>query len=76
MCISICGEIIEIDDNIAIVSVLGVEVKVNIELIEEPEIGDNIIIHCGYAIEKVSKEYSKEITILLKEFDDELSADT
>ena len=72
MCISICGEIIDIDNSSAIVSVMGVELKVNIELIENPKIGDNVVIHSGYAIEKVSKEYSEEITMLLKEFDNGL----
>lgn len=72
MCISICGEIIKIDNSSAIVSVMGVELKVNIELIENPKIGDNVVIHSGYAIEKVSKEYSEEITMLLKEYDNGL----
>lgn len=72
MCISICGEIMELYGCYAIVDIMGVDMKVNIELIEDPMIGDNLVIHSGYAIEKVSKEYSNEILDIFKEFDNEL----
>ncbi len=71
MCISICGKIIDLHGYTATVDVLGIEMDVNVELIEEPKLGDNLVIHSGYAIEKVSGEYSDEITRLLKEFDNE-----
>lgn len=58
MCIAIPGEIIEINSYTAKVSIMGAETTVNIQLIDNPVIGDFVLIHAGCAIEKVDKDYS------------------
>lgn len=58
MCLSIPSEILEIDEfNNALVQTLGVQRKVNLDLISEPlQKGDYILIHVGIAMEKIDKE--------------------
>ncbi len=57
MCLAIPAEVMSIDGAYAIVGIMGVETKVYIMLIEEPRIGDHVLVHAGCAIEKINKEY-------------------
>ncbi|WP_426349017.1 HypC/HybG/HupF family hydrogenase formation chaperone [Alloiococcus sp. CFN-8] len=57
MCLAIPGEITVINGDYALVNIMGAEAKIFIKLIEEPEIGDYVLIHVGCAIEKINKEY-------------------
>lgn len=66
MCIAIPGEIIELKITAAKVSIMGVETKVNIQLIENPKIGDFVLIHVGCAIEKVDKNYTDSYFDMIK----------
>lgn len=64
MCIAVPFEVIEIDDNEAIVHYKGVKMKVNIALLENVELGDYVLVHAGCAIERMDKvegEKTKEL---------------
>jgi len=58
MCLSIPSKVVEIDeDNMATVDTMGVRRKVTLDLINEKvEIGDFVLIHVGFALNKISKE--------------------
>jgi len=66
MCLAIPGEIIELNKDIARVSIMGVESEINIQIIEEPKIGDYVLIHAGCAIKKIDIEYFEELTEMLE----------
>lgn len=66
MCIAIPGEIIELTRNGAKVTIMGAETIINIELIDNPQIGDFVLIHAGCAIEKVDKNYSDSYFDMIK----------
>ncbi|MTI71467.1 MAG: HypC/HybG/HupF family hydrogenase formation chaperone [Firmicutes bacterium] len=57
MCLAIAGEIINLDNNYALVDIMGIKDKVNIQLLDYPKVGDYILIHTGFAIEIINKEY-------------------
>ena len=57
MCLAVPGEIIHINGDYASVNIMGAEAKIFIKLIEDPRIGDYVMIHVGCAIEKINKEY-------------------
>ncbi|MFL0194809.1 HypC/HybG/HupF family hydrogenase formation chaperone [Clostridium sp. WILCCON 0269] len=57
MCLAIPGIIKSIHGNLAKVDIMGIEKNVDIELIENPEIKDYILIHAGFGIEKIDREY-------------------
>lgn len=58
MCLSIPSKVIDIDaDNIATVDTMGVQRKVTLDLIsEEVKVGDYVLIHVGFAMNKISTE--------------------
>lgn len=58
MCLSIPSRVVEIDeDNMATVDTMGVKRKVTLDLItDKVEIGEYVLIHVGFALNKISKE--------------------
>ena len=65
MCLAFPGKIISIDKQQAVVDFDGVQKEVNISLITDAKKGDFIIIHAGFAIEKIDKNVKKEIDKLV-----------
>lgn len=57
MCLAIPSKIIEKDDLVATVDVCGARREVNLMLLpEEVEIGDYVLVHAGFAMQKVDQE--------------------
>ena len=56
MCLAIPFQIVKIEGNTAIAEAAGVQRKVRIDFIKEPKVGDFIIVHAGFAIEKMKEE--------------------
>ena len=70
MCVAIPSKIISIEDLLATVEVYGAQRQLNLMLLpEEAEIGDYVLVHAGFAIQKVDVEAGKES---LKLFDEVL----
>lgn len=61
MCLAIPTKIISIEDYYAYAETMGVCQKINIQLIDQPMPGDYVLLHAGFAIEKIDK---KEFTFL------------
>ncbi len=53
MCLAIPMEVIKIQDNVAEAEVGGVIYRANLDLLPDIKIGDYIIVHAGFAIEKL-----------------------
>ncbi|MFU7516661.1 HypC/HybG/HupF family hydrogenase formation chaperone [Clostridium sp. HCS.1] len=66
MCLAIPGEIIKLNKDTAKVSIMRVESEINIQIIEEPKVGDYVLIHAGCAIKKIDIEYFEELTEMLE----------
>lgn len=66
MCLAIPMKLIDVsDDANGKAESEGVEYKVDLSLIEEPTLGDYLIVHAGYAIEKLDQD---EAELRLKMF--------
>jgi len=77
MCLGIPSKIISIDGDAAIVSVGGTECEASLQLLDDAKVGDFVLLHTGFAIEKISDEEAKETFELLKklgEIEDEMDA--
>lgn len=62
MCLAIPGKIKKINQetNIALVDFDGIEREVNVSLVKAKK-GDYVIVHAGFAIEKLEKRNASEI---------------
>ena len=68
MCLAVPMKIIKINGTSAVVEAMGVEKTVDVSLIENPEINDKLIIHAGFAIEKLDPETAEEIEKTWEEY--------
>ncbi len=66
MCIAVPGQIIDISNIQATVNIMDVETTVNIQLINEPKVGDYVLVHAGCAIEKVDRAYFNDLYNIFK----------
>jgi hydrogenase expression/formation protein HypC len=60
MCIAAPAQILEINDNVAIVDFGGVRQQAKLDLVEDVEIGKYVLVHSGYAIEVMTDQAAKE----------------
>lgn len=67
MCLSVPALIVSIDGQMAEVSVGGALFKAGLHMIENVKTGDYILLHAGFAIQKISKEEALETLNLLNE---------
>ena len=66
MCLAFPGKIKKVSGQNAIVDFDGIEKEINISLVGDVKKGEFVIVHAGFAIEKVSKENKDEIDELIK----------
>ena len=52
MCLAVPAKIVELNDSTATISVEGVLREVDVSLIDEPRLGDFVLVHAGVAIHK------------------------
>ena len=67
MCLAIPSKIIRIDGDMGTVDVDGVKREVSLLMLEEPQLGEYVIVHAGFAIHKIDETAAKESLQLLKE---------
>jgi len=67
MCLAVPMQIRRIEMPLATVEVAGVSRQVNVELVDQPKIGDYVVVHAGYAIERLTEEEALETLDLLRQ---------
>ncbi len=68
MCIAVPMQIKNIKGNSAVVEFEGAKKKVRLDIIDQqPEIGDYVIIHAGFAIHRIDEEEAKKTLRYLEE---------
>lgn len=60
MCLAIPAKVIRIKNNKAEIDVSGVRRQADIRLLKRVRIGDYILIHAGFGIEKIDPKEAKE----------------
>ena len=72
MCIAFPGRILTIDqDNFAVIDISGTRREVSLDIVDEPvTVGDYVICHAGYAIQRIDEEVALEKLSFLRELID------
>jgi hydrogenase expression/formation protein HypC len=69
MCLAIPSRIISIDNYLATVDVSGARREVSMLLMpEEAHVGDYVLVHAGFAIQRIDEEAAMESLKLLREY--------
>lgn len=66
MCLGVPGKIVKIKKNMAKVDVGGFLRDISLDLCPEVSIGEYVLIHAGFAIQKVDEKEAEETLDLLK----------
>jgi hydrogenase expression/formation protein HypC len=77
MCLAIPSKVVEIEENdFAIVDTMGSKRKISTMLIDERiNIGDYLLIHVGYAMQKINEDEAEESLKLFREIEHKLEID-
>jgi len=67
MCLAIPAKIVEIKNDMAIVDMEGTRREASLLLLENPALGDYVMIHAGFAIHKIDEAEAMESLRILRE---------
>ncbi len=69
MCLAVPAkvvEIVDVENQIAKVDIGGVRRNISVALLEDVKVGDWVLVHVGFAIQKVDEEEAAQTLALLK----------
>ena len=68
MCLAVPCKVVEVKDDIATVDIMGARCEISLILMPEKiKIGDFVLVHAGFAIQKVEKEMALRSIELFKD---------
>jgi hydrogenase expression/formation protein HypC len=73
MCLSIPVKIVSIDGSMAEVSAGGAVFQAGLQMIDDVKVGDYILLHAGFAIQKISEKDAVETLRLFEEINNSLN---
>lgn len=69
MCLAVPAKVLERQDMLAIIEVGGVTRKVSLMLLPETQVGDFVLIHAGFAVQRIDEEEAEKTLALFKELE-------
>ena len=66
MCLAVPGRIVELSGQAAVVDLGGVRRAASVAFIDDPKIGDYVLLHAGFAIEKWTDADVREYEEILR----------
>ncbi|MEJ2155363.1 MAG: HypC/HybG/HupF family hydrogenase formation chaperone [Desulfobacteraceae bacterium] len=66
MCLAIPSKITQIDNEMATIDVDGVQRSASLLLLSDARVGDYVIVHAGFAIQKIDEDAARETLQLLR----------
>lgn len=70
MCLSVPAKIVEINGEIARVAVGETIVNASLQMLDDVEIGDYVLLHTGFALQKISAADAAETLVLFEELEE------
>lgn len=67
MCLAIPSRITRIENNMATIDVDGVQREASLLLLEDVKVGEYVIVHAGFAIQKIDESAAQETLKFLRE---------
>jgi hydrogenase expression/formation protein HypC len=67
MCLAIPSKIVKIENNMATIDVDGVQREASLLLLEDAQVGEYVIVHAGFAINRIDEAAAKETLQFLRE---------
>ncbi len=75
MCLAVPGRVVSIEGNAAIVDMMGNTRSADITLVDDVSIGDYLLVHAGFAIQKLDKKDALETLKIFSSIEEMLGED-
>ena len=72
MCLAVPSRIVEIENSVGTIEFEGVKKRVSLLLLDDVKIGDWVIVHAGFAIQKIDEKEALETLRFLRQIVAEL----
>jgi len=70
MCLGVPAKVLETSDGVAVVELGGVRREISVMLVDDVSVGEWVIVHAGFAIEKLSEDAAEQTLSLFREIAD------
>ena len=60
MCLAIPLQLVEINGKNAVGEAMGMQREIRVDFIDQPKIGDYVIVHAGFAIERLPEQQAMD----------------
>lgn len=70
MCLSIPARVENIEGELATVSVGGTTYRASLQMLDDVSVGDYVLLHTGFAIQKLSQEEAEETLRIFEDFEE------
>lgn len=67
MCLAVIAQLKEIKENIAVADFGGLTQEIRLDLIEEPRVDDWVLVHTGFAIQRIDEKEALEMKKIMDE---------
>jgi hydrogenase expression/formation protein HypC len=68
MCLAIPAEVVELKENeLALIDIGGARKQISMMLVDDVGVGDYVLVHAGFAIEKIDEEEAARTMELLRQ---------
>lgn len=67
MCLAVPMRLESVDGDLGTVDIGGIRRRIGLTLIDSPKIGDFVLVHAGFAIQKIDEAEAEETIKLLNE---------
>ncbi|MFH0803265.1 MAG: HypC/HybG/HupF family hydrogenase formation chaperone [bacterium] len=71
MCLAIPVRVLSIEENAALIEFGGVRRPVDLRLLENVQVGDYVLVHAGFAIQRLDEEEARKTLELFREISGE-----
>jgi hydrogenase expression/formation protein HypC len=69
MCLAVPMKLTEIRGDRGVADVGGMKREIGLQLLESPSVGDYVLVHAGFAIQKVDEAEAQKTLALFRELD-------
>ena len=67
MCLAVPMKVISLKDGMGVAEMSGVKKEISFMMLPEAQIGDYVIVHAGFAIQKLNEDEAKKTLDLFRE---------
>lgn len=68
MCLAVPAKVVQLSGDEAVVDIGGSRMQADVSLLEKVAVGDYVLVHAGFAINRYEPEEAREVLSVLKEY--------